>query len=43
MTLGSLGTAAAELAAAVDGIAQLLREIAELADGLYQPHYTLPI
>ena len=41
-TLGSLGTAAVELVAAVDGIAQLLREIAELADGLYQPRYTLP-
>ena len=41
-TLGSLGTAAVELVAAVDGIAQLLREVAELADGLYQPRYTLP-
>jgi predicted nucleotidyltransferase len=41
-TLGHLGASAAELVAAVESIAQLLRETVELTDGLYQPRYTLP-
>jgi hypothetical protein len=40
--LGRLGLSAAELAAAVESIAQLLRETIDLTDGLYQPRYTLP-
>ena len=31
-----------ELVAAVENIAQLVRETAELTEGLYQPRYTLP-
>ncbi len=31
-----------ELAAAVDSVAQLLRETVDLTDSLYQPRYTLP-
>jgi len=30
------------LSAAVEGIAQLLRETIELADGLYHAHFALP-
>src|SRR5262249_54854854 len=41
-TLAHLGAADAELIAAVESIAQLLRETVELTDGLYQPRYTLP-
>ncbi len=41
-TLAHLGTSTAELLAAVESIAQLLRETVELTDGLYQPRYTLP-
>jgi hypothetical protein len=41
-TLAHLGATPAELAAAVDGVAQLAREIVELTDGLYQPRYVLP-
>lgn len=38
-TLGHLGTERAELVAAVESIAQLLRETIELAEGLYKPRY----
>ncbi|MBI4664219.1 MAG: nucleotidyltransferase domain-containing protein [Verrucomicrobia bacterium] len=41
-TLAHLGASPAELVASVEGVAQLLRETVELADGLYQPRYTLP-
>jgi len=41
-TLAHLGASDAELIAAVESIAQLLRETVELTDGLYQPRYTLP-
>jgi predicted nucleotidyltransferase len=41
-TLARLGSSAVELVAAVESIAQLLRETVELSDGLYQPRYTLP-
>jgi predicted nucleotidyltransferase len=41
-TLAGLGKSPAELATAVETIAQLLREAIDLADGLYQPHYALP-
>jgi predicted nucleotidyltransferase len=41
-TLAHLGTSATELGAAVESIAQLARETAELTDGQYQPRYTLP-
>jgi hypothetical protein len=41
-TLAQLGGSAVELVAAVDSIAQLLRETIRQADGLYQPHYNLP-
>jgi predicted nucleotidyltransferase len=41
-TLAHLGASTAELGAAVEGVAQLLRETVELAEGLYQPYYTLP-
>lgn len=41
-TLAHPGTSAAELGAAVETITQLLRETIKLADGLYQPRYTLP-
>jgi hypothetical protein len=42
-TLGNLGTSAVELVAAVENIAQLLRETIALTDGQYQPRYKLPI
>jgi hypothetical protein len=41
-TLANLGASPAELAAAVERVAQLLRETIDLTDGLYQPRYTLP-
>ena len=41
-TLALLGTSPAELVAAVESVAQLVRETVELTDGLYQPRYTLP-
>jgi len=41
-TLGHLGASSGELIAAVESIAQLLRETVELTDGLYQSRYTLP-
>jgi predicted nucleotidyltransferase len=41
-TLAHLGTSPADLGAALEGIAQLVRETAQLADGLHQPHYPLP-
>jgi len=41
-TLAHLGGSVAELVAAVESVAQLVRETAELTDGLYQPRYTLP-
>ena len=41
-TLAHLGNSAAELAAAVESLAGLLREIVDLAGGLYQRRYTLP-
>ena len=41
-TLAHLGTTGGELSAAVEGIAQLLRETIELADGLYHAHFALP-
>jgi predicted nucleotidyltransferase len=41
-TLAHLGTSPAELAAAVESITQLFRETVAVADGLYQPRFTLP-
>jgi hypothetical protein len=41
-TLAHLGTSAADPVRAVEAIAQLLRDTIQLADGLYQPCYTLP-
>lgn len=41
-TLAHLGTSPAELVAAVESIARLVRETAGLTEGLYQPRYTLP-
>jgi predicted nucleotidyltransferase len=41
-TLAHLGSSATELLAAVESIAQLVRETVELTNGLYQPRYTLP-
>jgi sirohydrochlorin ferrochelatase len=40
--LAHLGASPAELFAAVQSVAQLFRETVELADGLYQPRYTVP-
>src|SRR5262245_13982300 len=37
--LAKLGTSPADLVAAVEGVAQLVRETVGLADGLYQPHF----
>ena len=42
-TLGRLGDAPAELVAAVESVSQLSRETVALADGLYQPRFTLPM
>jgi hypothetical protein len=36
------GTSATELAAAVEGVAQLFRETVELSEGLYRARFTLP-
>jgi predicted nucleotidyltransferase len=41
-TLAHLGASPAELAAAVENVAQLFRESLDLTEGLYQPHFTLP-
>jgi hypothetical protein len=41
-TLAHVSDAPAELLAAVENIAQLLRETIELTDGLYQPRFALP-
>jgi predicted nucleotidyltransferase len=41
-TLAHVGDSAAELAAAVESVAQLFWETVELTDGLYQPRFTLP-
>jgi hypothetical protein len=40
--LAHLGASAMELVAAVESVAQLVRETVELADGLYQPCFMLP-
>jgi hypothetical protein len=40
--MARLGESPAELAAAVEGVAQLFRETVDLADGLYRPRFTLP-
>ena len=42
-TLRHLGSSAGELQAAVERVAQLLRETVELADGLYRAPYVLPV
>jgi len=41
-TLANLGASEPELLAAIENVAQLIRETAELSDGLYKPRYTLP-
>jgi predicted nucleotidyltransferase len=41
-TLAHTGATPAELTAAVESVAQLVRETVELSDGLYQPRFTLP-
>ncbi len=41
-TLSNLGNSAAELVVAVEHITQLVREVVELTDGLYQSRYPLP-
>lgn len=41
-TLAHLGASAGELSAAVDAIAQLLRDTIDLTDGLYQARYPTP-
>jgi predicted nucleotidyltransferase len=41
-TLRHLGASAAELVAAVESVAQLLRETIDLTAGLYQPRFPLP-
>src|SRR5205085_1509268 len=41
-TLAHLGASPAELAAAVERVAQLFRETVELTEGLYQPRFMLP-
>jgi predicted nucleotidyltransferase len=41
-TFARVGTSKAELVAAVESIGELLRETVELAEGLYQPRFTLP-
>jgi len=38
-----LGSTPEKFVAAVESVAQLLREIVELRDGLYQPRFTLPM
>ena len=41
-TLAQLGASPAELLVAVENVAQLLHETIDLAEGLYQPRFTLP-
>jgi hypothetical protein len=41
-TFAHMGASSAELAAAVDRIAQLHREVVGVAEGLYQPRFALP-
>jgi hypothetical protein len=41
-TLAHVGASSAEQVAAVESISQLHREVVGLADGLYQPRFTLP-
>ena len=41
-TLGRLGASPSELVAAVESIAQLLRETIDLTDGLYKPRFAVP-
>jgi predicted nucleotidyltransferase len=41
-TLAHLGASAAELATAVEKVAQLLGETVDLTDGMYQPRFPLP-
>ncbi|MBD1872209.1 nucleotidyltransferase domain-containing protein [Nodosilinea sp. FACHB-131] len=41
-TLAHLGASPTELIAAVESVAQLVRETVDLTDGLYQPRYPLP-
>jgi len=41
-TLAHIGTTAEELLAAVENVAELIRETIKLAVGLYQPRYILP-
>src|SRR5262249_53896166 len=41
-TLGHVGGSTAELVATTESIGQLVRETVELAEGLYQPRFTLP-
>jgi hypothetical protein len=41
-TLAHTGDSSAELAAAVENVAQLHRETAALAEGIYQPRFALP-
>ena len=41
-TLAQLGSSAPKLVAAVESIAQLLRDTIDLTDGLYQPRFPLP-
>jgi hypothetical protein len=40
--LGHLGVSPAELVAAVESVAHLLRETIDLTEGLYQARFTLP-
>jgi hypothetical protein len=41
-TLANLGDTPTKLGAAVESVAQLLRETIALTEGLYQPRFTLP-
>lgn len=41
--LGHLGNSDAELNAAVESVGQLIAEVVELTEGLYQPRFRLPI
>lgn len=42
-TLAHLGDSAADLGAAVEGVAQLFQETVALTEGLYQPRFMLPM